>query len=290
MLQPVTTADPSPLSDLAAPRRAEPGSPAAEGVEAVFEDDPLRLHAAIRAGSQGAGLEPLLDAAVGAWLDRRGVGGTTGANALLTLFAARDLGRHDPMLALPAAVASLGFLRFAAGTRPASSSLPLADSLHTWADWGQDALLFAALERWRGNVYAGSPELAAQACRQVAAKPNLRSLRGLLLATHVAGAHAAAAARVAAFLDDPRSGPPLAAAPPPDPAPRELVWEAVERAARLDPRPTLGHAMQAAAAWSRLRALDDLPPGWADAALLTTAGTWPRLERSWRTFLSASPG
>jgi hypothetical protein len=301
MLEPVSTPDPSPDAF-----------------------DPLLR--AVLDGDEGGALEALavhrarpgraVDAVLRGWLQARGRGGTIGAQALLAGVAAREVARglppalasaggasafaaapsspaEDPLgteAPLAAAVAALGFLSFAASRPAGGTALPGPEALARWTGWGEDALLRAALDRWMGAPEP-PPErrLAEAACRALIARPDLRSVRALLLATHVAGASSEAATAVEAFLFAPRPGPsrPPAPSPPPTSGPA-AVRAAFARACRLDPRPTLGHALLLAAAWRTLRASPGLDPALPDAALLASAATWPRLERLWRGFLRTS--
>jgi hypothetical protein len=273
MLQPVTPPGSSPSSST-------------HPVEALFDVSWADLHPLLHDLLDAEPPDVVLDAAVQLWLDRRGSGGTTGVNALLTALSARQLGlMRGGEDAVAAAVAALGFFHHAAGTAPVRRELPRDDASETWQGWGDDALLAAGLGRWKGAVPDIDPALVRRACAALIARPKLRQVRGLLLAASV-GRSEAARAHVQAFLDPsaPADEPELLDASQAGP---EATEEAVHRACRLDPRPTLGHAMQVAAICEGLR---DHPTVGVHTrlALAASAATWPRLQRHWTAFLASS--
>lgn len=267
------------------PMSAVPASQISSLDHALFGGSLRDLYATAREALHTVGPIEVLDAAVLSWLARRGHGGTTGANALRTACAARSLAARRPGEdARAAAVSALGFLHFAAGQAPGRRSLPDASALTDWSGWGEDALLYAALDAREGGPPPLDSELCRKALEGLIVDPRLRSVRGVLLAWSVGGRSAAATRRVLDFLDVQASAIDLDEAP----ASGAGVEAALARACRLDPRPTLGHALQLASAVDALsHRLPRLAP-IAGSALLASAATWPALERHWRAFLRSS--
>lgn len=289
MIQPVNHAPSSPP-------RADPPSSLHVLTTVLFEGGPGPLNAALVEALAEHPPAALLDASLTAWLERRGRGGATASNALLTAWAARELAgaRRGPEVEA-AAVVSLGFLQQAAGAPFPHRELPGPPALGSWTGWGDEALLSAALQGWTIETGAGPGEAAAEpdaalvilASRQLLARPALRQVRGLLLALRVSGASEPARERVDAFLRD--GGPPLPPGSPRRPEDRPAAVEAaIQRACRLDPRPTLGHALQLAVACLSAAHLSTEVRGWTGAALLASAATWPSLQRQWRAFPGSS--
>ena len=283
------------IQPVSAPNSSPPGCRASQPlggvVAAIFGGPPDELYAAARSAFRAAAPSAVLDAALEAWIERRGRGGTTGTNAILALLAARDLGCvRGGQDAEAAAVVALGFLQHAAARRPGRRSLPGSGAFESWTGWGDEALLHGALSAWRGGFGAAPDEgLLILASRHLVLRPSLRAVRGLLLASRSSGGSEAARQRVQAFLLE--RGPSLPARPAaPPPISDEALEAAIRRACRLDPRPSLGHALQLTAACVGRADLSTEGSEWTRAALLAAAPTWLGLQRHWQAFLRSSHG